>query len=55
VYSTLITIFDTLDDMLRWARLFDKKLEDRVIKTNSPPSFALTSCFEVAHRVRRME
>jgi hypothetical protein len=52
VYRTLIAIFDTLDVVLCWARPFDKKLEDRVRKTsNSPPSFALIPCFDVAHRV----
>jgi hypothetical protein len=40
VYSTLITIFDTLDTVLCWARPFDKKLEDKVRKPDSPPSFA---------------
>ena len=40
VYSTLITIFDTLDAVLCRARPFDKKLEDRVRKPDSPPSFA---------------
>jgi hypothetical protein len=43
VYGTLIAIFDTLDiAVLRWSSLFDKKLEERVRKTNSPPSFVLT-------------
>jgi hypothetical protein len=39
VYRTLIIIFDTLDDILRWARPFDKGQEDRVRKINLPPSF----------------
>jgi hypothetical protein len=51
VYSTLIVIFDTLDDVLRWVRPFDEKLEDKVRETNSPSSYALNSCFDVAHRV----
>ena len=50
VYSTLITIFDTLDVVLCWARPFDKKTENRVC-TYSLPSFTLISCFRVAHRV----
>jgi hypothetical protein len=41
VYGMLIAIFDILDDILRWARPFDKNPEDRVRKTNSPPDFAL--------------
>ena len=51
VYSTIITIFDTLDAVLRWAHPSDKKLEDSVRKTDSPLSFALISYFDVAHRV----
>jgi len=44
VYSTLIAIFDTLDVVLCWARPFDKKLEDRVRKIYSRPSFVLIPC-----------
>lgn len=52
VYSTLVTIFDTLDAVLQWARPFDKRPEDRVsTTTHSPPSFALSQCFDAAHRV----
>ena len=35
VYKTLIFIFDTLDDILCWARPFDKRPEDRVRKINT--------------------
>ena len=45
------TVFDTLDIILCWARPLDKKLEDRVRKTNSSLSFALIPFFDLAHRV----
>ena len=44
VYSTLIAIFDTLDVVLCWQSPFDNKLEARVRKIYSRPSFVLIPC-----------
>ena len=52
VYRTLIAIFDTLDDVLRWARPVDKSLEDSVRNTNSEsPSFSLNPYSDVVRRI----
>ena len=51
VYITLITIFDTLDAVLRWARRFDKKIEDIVRKMDHALGFAPDPCFDLAHRI----
>ena len=54
VYKTLIAIFDSLDDVLRWARPFDKRPGDSVCNTNSP-SFALNPLLDVVvRRIRPM-
>ena len=50
VYRTLIALVDTLDDVLCWARPFDKRPEVNVRNTDSP-SFALNPCFDVGRRI----
>ena len=50
VYRTLIAIFDTLDDLLRWAWPVDKRPEDSVRNINSL-GFDLNPCFYAVRRI----
>ena len=50
VYRTLIVIFDTLDDLLRWTCPVDKRPEDSVRNINSL-DFDLNPCFYAVRRV----